>query len=73
MKLATNPVGKAQQVYAALNPEDAESYEKVKEANLQRYDITEERYRQQFRALERNPGESNREVVAELDDLAANG
>ena len=43
-KLFTNLVGKAQQVYAALNPEDVESYDKVKEAILQRYGITEDSY-----------------------------
>jgi len=64
-------VGKAQQAYAALSPEDAGSYEKVKEAILKRYDITEDSYRQQFRSLKRNTGESGRELVARLDDLAA--
>ena len=33
-KLATNLVGKAQQAYAALGPEDAGSYKAVKEAIL---------------------------------------
>ena len=50
-KLATNLVGKAQQAYAALTTEDAMSYENVKEAILQRYNITSESYRQRFRAL----------------------
>ena len=70
-KLATNLVGKAQQAYAALSPEEAGIYEKVKEAILLRYDITEDSYRQKFRSLKRNPRESGRELVARLDDLAA--
>ena len=70
-KLATNLVGKAQQAYAALTTEDAMSYEKVKEAILQRYNITSESYRQRFRALRQKTGESGQELVARLDDLAA--
>ena len=70
-KLATNLVGKAQQAYAALGPEDAGSYKAVKEAILRRYDITEECYRQRFRLQKRNSGESYRDLVAKLDDLAA--
>ena len=48
-KLAPNLVGKAQQAYAALSAVDASDYVKLKEAILQRYDITEESYRQRFR------------------------
>ena len=70
VKLATNLVGKAQQAYAALGPEDAGSYKAVKEAILRRYDITEESYRQRFRLQKRNSGESYRDLVAKLDDLA---
>lgn len=47
-KLASNLSGKAQRAYAAMNIADAGSYyyDKLKEAILQRYDITEESYRQ---------------------------
>ena len=69
-KLATNLVGKAQQAYASLSTRDVGCCEKVKEAIFQRYDITEESYRQRFRAGKRKPGESSREMVARLDDLA---
>ena len=69
-KLAANLVGKAQQAYAALSVEDASSYDKLKEAILQRYDITEESYRQRFRTTRKKNGESSRELVARLDDLA---
>ena len=69
-KLAAHLVGKAQEAYAALSIEDARSYEKVKEAILQRFDITEESYRQRFRTTKKKTEESNRELVARLTDLA---
>ena len=37
--LAPHLTGKAQQAYAALPPEDVKTYDTVKEAILQRYDI----------------------------------
>ena len=69
-KLASNLVGKAQQAYAGLSTEDASSYDRLKEAILQRYDITEESYRQRFRLVKKKLGESSKELVARLDDLA---
>ena len=44
-QLAPHLTGKAQQAYAALPPEDAKTYDMVKEAILRRYDINEETYR----------------------------
>ena len=41
--------GKAMAAYAALTPEDAIQYDKVKEATLRRYEINEETYWQWFR------------------------
>ena len=69
-KLASNLVGKAQMAYASMNAADASSYDKLKEAILRRYDISEETYRQRFRDVKTKKGESNRELVARLDDLA---
>ena len=69
-KLAANLVGRAQQAYAALSSVDAASYEKLKAAILQRYDITEESYRQRFRSVRKKTGESSRELVSRLNDLA---
>ena len=69
-KLAANLSGRAQQAYSSMNAADAGLYRKLKESILQRYDITEESYRQCFRACKRKEGESNRELVARLDDLA---
>lgn len=69
-KLAAHLVGKAQEAYAALSTEDARSYEKVKEAILRRFDITEESYWQRFRAARKKGEESNRELVTRLSDFA---
>jgi hypothetical protein len=69
-KLAANLSGRAQQPYSVMKGTDATSYDKLKEAILQRYDITEESYRQRFRLCKKKDGESSRELVARLDDLA---
>lgn len=69
-KLAAHLVGKAQEAYAALSMEDSRDYEKVKEAILRRFDITEESYRQRFRSAKKREEESNRELVVRLNDLA---
>ena len=69
-KLASQLVGKAQQAYAAMNPEDAKDYAQLKKAILRRYDINEESYRQRFRSISRKQGETNRELAARLGDLA---
>ena len=47
-KLAPQLTGKAQQAYAALDPDDAESYASVKAAILRRYNINDETYRKRF-------------------------
>ena len=69
-KLASQLVGKAQQAYAAMSAEDASDYDKLKKAILRRYDINEESYRQRFRSATKKQGETNRELVARLVDLA---
>ncbi|KAL5489211.1 hypothetical protein EMCRGX_G018278 [Ephydatia muelleri] len=71
-KLAPQLTGKAQQAYAALTTEDALSYDAVKAAILRRYeyDITEETYRQRFRAAVQSHEESHRDLSIRLDDLA---
>ncbi len=50
-KLVPELTGRPQQAYAALPSEQVESYEQLKIAILQRYDINAETYRQQLRAL----------------------
>ena len=68
-KLAPQLTGKAQQAYAALSPEDANSYDSVKAAILRRYNINEETYRQRFWGTTMKPGETPRELVTRLHDL----
>ena len=71
VKLAPYLTGKVQQAYAALSSDDASNYTKLKEAILHRYNITVERYRQQFRATSKKPGESYQELVMRLGHLAS--
>ena len=47
-KLAPQLTGKAQQAFAAMTPEEASSYDRVKQAIFLRYNITEETYRHRF-------------------------
>ena len=69
-QLAPYLTGKAQQAYAGLLPEEAKTYDTVKEAILRRYDINMETYRQRFRNLRLQENESPQEVVTRLRDLA---
>ena len=69
-KLAPQLTGKAQQAYAALQPDEAKTYETVRAAILRRYNINEETYRQRFRKLRPKEGESPQELVTRLKDLA---
>ena len=69
VKLAPQLTGKAQQAYAAMKTEDARRYEKLKEAILRCYDISEEMYRQRFRESSKKEGESVGELAVRLTDL----
>ena len=68
--LAPQLTGRAQQVYAALDTADAQSYDAVKAAILRRYNINEETYRKRFRALKFKHGQSPTELVTRLSDIA---
>ena len=68
-KLAPQLVGKAQQAYAAMRAEESGDYPSLKQAILRRYDVNEETYRRRFRTIRKQPGETNRELVARLEDL----
>ena len=68
--LAPQLTGKAQQAYVAMAADTANDYDQLKNAILRRYDINEETYRQQFRSQKMNTGESPKELVTRLTDLA---
>ena len=68
-KLTPMLTGKAQQAYAAMEPDRAAHYGQLKEAILRRYDISEETYRQRFRSAARKDGETYRELATRIEDL----
>ena len=51
-------IGKAQEAYAALSPEDSQSYDTVKAAVLKSYELVPEAYRQKFRDRKKNDSET---------------
>ena len=69
-QLAPQLTGKAQQAPAALDMVNSSNYASLKEAILRRYHISEETYRRQFRAATLKKGETPRELVTRLTDLA---
>ena len=68
-KLAPQLTGRAQQAYAALPASEIGDYERLKDAILRRYDISEETHRQRFRSARKQEDESYRELVARLKDM----
>ena len=60
--------GEGMAAYGALTPEDVIVYEKVKEAILRRYEISEETYRQRFRQDRKKGEESYRKYADRLGD-----
>ncbi|XP_062413859.1 ankyrin repeat domain-containing protein 33B-like [Pungitius pungitius] len=58
--------GKARGAYVAMDGNDAEDYDKVKEAILIKYEINAEIYRQRFRSVEIRPDENPRELYCGL-------
>ena len=69
VKLVPYLTGKAQAAYAAMSIMENNDYEKVKEAILKRYDITEETYRQRFRSTKKSREESYKEMYVRVNDL----
>ena len=61
----------SEKVAKLTEQDDIVSYEKVKEAILRHYDITNESYQQRFRSGKRNKDKSNREFLARLTDMAS--
>ena len=69
VKIAPHLTGKAQAAFAAMASEESNNYDKVKEAILRRYDITEETYRQRFRSIKKGEHESYKETYVRLNDM----
>ena len=67
-QLGPNLIGEAQAAYQALTHEQALVYDQVKQAILQRLDITEETHRRRFREYQRPPGLRPRVVAQQLVD-----
>lgn len=67
LKLAPQLVGKAQQAYAVMAPDEAMEYDNVKRVID---DITGESYWQRFQALTQKTGETSCKVGSRLRDLA---
>lgn len=61
--------GKARSAYVSMDIQDSEDYDKVKVSILSKYEITPETYRQQFRSLKIEPGETPKELYVRLKEL----
>ena len=59
LKLAPELTGQALQVYASMDPSDAECYDSVKSAILRRFNINDETYRQRFRKKSKIQGRTD--------------
>lgn len=60
--------GKSLEVYSRLSPEDALVYDKLKEALLKRFQMSEEGFRQKFRTCKPESGETSAQFVVRLDN-----
>ena len=60
--------GRALEVYSRLSDRDAVNYDRLKEALLSRYDLTEEGYRSKFRTAKPLEGESCEQFIVRLQN-----
>ena len=60
--------GKALDVYSRLSPTDSLNYDKLKDALLKRFQLTEEGFRSKFRSSRPEVGETPPQFVVWLDD-----
>ena len=71
IRLSQQLTGKAQQAYAAMRDTDATNYQRIKDDILKRYNnISEETYRQRFRAAKLGVGETYSELVVRQSSKA---
>ena len=61
--------GKAQVAYSALSADDSSDYDKVKKAVLRAYELVPEAYRQKFRNLRKDDGQSYMEFARQKERL----
>ena len=61
--------GKAQVAYSALSADDSSDYEKVKKAVLRSYELVPEAYRQKFRNLRKDDGQTYMEFARQKERL----
>ena len=59
--------GRALDVYSRLPEETAGDYDRLKEALLKRYDLTEDGYRRRFRDGKPEKGESSEQFISRLE------
>ena len=62
-------VGKAQEIYSALSVEQSSDYEIVKARILQAYELVPEAYRQKFRNISKQIGQTHVEFAREKENL----
>ena len=60
--------GEALEVYSRLSPEDSLDYDKLKEALLQRFQLTEEGFRRKFRRGKPKEGETTVQFLARIEN-----
>ena len=60
--------GKALEVYSRLPPVDANDYDKLKEALLKRFQLTEDGFRQKFRTVKPEEGETASQFACRLEN-----
>ena len=69
--LSTLLQGKASEVYSRLSTEDANDYEKLRDALLKRYQLKEEVFHQKFRNSKQEIGETAGQFVIRLSNYLA--
>ena len=60
--------GNALDLYSRLSPTDSLNYDKLKDALLKRFQLTEEGFRSKFRSSRPEVGETPPKFVVQLDD-----
>ena len=66
VRLSPLLTGKALDVYSELSSEDARGYDKLRKALLQRYDFTEQGYRERFRKAKSDGQESPGQLIVRI-------